>query len=55
MEIEQLKMKWEIKFGKNNTERTRKQWKAIVKMYGMKNVMSEENMTTKEIKAKCKN
>lgn len=45
---------FEKQFGKDQATRTRRQWKALVKQYGMKTVMGKENMNEAEIKGKCK-
>lgn len=46
---------FEAQFGVDHATRTRKQWKALVKQYGTVQVCKIENMTVKEVKAKCKN
>lgn len=46
---------FEAQFGKDKVTRTRRQWKNLVKIYGMETVMETDNMNKTQVKAKCKN
>lgn len=51
---DKVKELFEKQFGKDQATRKPRQWKALVKQYGIKIVMEKENMSEVEIKAKCK-
>lgn len=52
---EEVKEAFEKLYGADKNNRTRKQWKALVKTYGYNTVSEKENITKVEVKAKCKN
>lgn len=41
------------KFGDNANVRTRKQWQALVRVYGIDTVCEKENMTKAEVEKRC--
>ena|ERR1035437_9423322 len=45
--------KFEKMFGKNANVRTKKQWKNLVNVYGIKKVCELESMTEKEVEYRC--
>jgi len=49
----QQKEKFENAFGKDSETRTPKQWRRLVKVYGMKLVCNTEKLTKKQIKVRC--
>jgi hypothetical protein len=55
LSAEKVQELFEQRFGKDRATRTRKQWKALVKQYGIRKVSEIDGMTEKEVKAKCKN
>jgi len=45
--------KFEQSFGVNSQSRSPKQWKNLVRVYGINQVMATENMTAIEVNQKC--
>jgi len=45
--------KFEQAFGVNSQTRTAKQWQALVRVYGIGQVMQSENMTAIQVNQKC--
>ena len=45
--------KFEKAFGVNSQTRTAKQWQALVRVYGIEQVMQSENMTAIQVNQKC--
>jgi len=48
----QAQKKFEAQFGKDQS-RNRRQWKNLVRVYGMEVVCAKERMTEKQVKQRC--
>jgi len=51
--LAQQKAKFENAFGKDSETRTPKQWRRLVKVYGMKLICNTEKLTKEQIKIRC--
>lgn len=48
-----VQKEFETAFGTNQTDRTRKQWRNLVRQYGMETVCKIENMSEVQVRMKC--